>query len=129
MAAFGKKLRIVQRTGSLNPHVRYLFFWCPACDRAHMISIGTPPATWGFNNDPQAPTIKPSVKVDYPGSDAGQQRPSGHRAPPRCCHSVITAGQIRFEPDSTHALAGQTVPLPDFLIDHVIAGEDDPPHA
>lgn len=30
------------------------------------------------------------------------------------CHSFVTAGRIEFLPDCTHALAGQTVDLPEI---------------
>jgi len=57
----------------------------------------------------------PSVKITYNGVDAGQMRDAefgGGRAPHACCHYFIKAGQIEFQGDSTHALAGKTVPLP-----------------
>ena len=31
---------------------------------------------------------------------------------PYACHSFVTDGRIQFLTDSTHTLAGQTVPLP-----------------
>jgi len=88
-------------------------FWCPGCERAH--SIRTQGAgAWGFDGSFAVPTFSPSILVSYPGSDAGQMRESGHRAPPARCHSFVEAGMIRFLPDSTHALAGQTVALQPF---------------
>ena len=33
---------------------------------------------------------------------------------PFVCHSFVVNGQIQFLPDCTHALAGQTVPIPDW---------------
>ena len=32
------------------------------------------------------------------------------------CHTVITDGRIAFQPDCWHALAGQTVEMPDWDI-------------
>ncbi|MCZ4340562.1 hypothetical protein O4H52_03015 [Sphingomonadaceae bacterium G21617-S1] len=52
--------------------------------------------------------------VSYNGPDAGQIDEDGHRAPPAVCHSFVRNGQIEFLSDCTHALAGQTVPLPPF---------------
>jgi hypothetical protein len=39
--------------------------------------------------------------------------PSNITMAPRC-HSFVTDGKIEFLNDSTHKLAGQTVPLPDM---------------
>ncbi len=80
--------------------------------------------TWDGNED--APTISPSILVT-----------SGHHAPgwtgPNCwctynaahaddpsgfacerCHSFVREGNIQFLADSTHALSGQTVPVPEW---------------
>lgn len=87
-----------------------ILFWCPGCDGAHMIRVeGPAPGCWGYNGNPDAPTFKPSILVRYDGSDAGI-----NGAPPTVCHSYVTDGNIQFLSDCTHALAGQTVPLPPF---------------
>ena len=72
---------------------RWLFF-CPGCVCAHFVD-----ARWTVSGGEEEPTISPSVLV-YPS--LGQPR----------CHSFVVAGFIRFLGDSTHALAGKTVPLP-----------------
>lgn len=90
----------------------YLLFWCPGCDGAHGLRVSTDPAPgprWGFNGDYDRPTFTPSVLVRYDGADVGMPD-----APPAVCHSFVTDGQIQFLGDCTHALAGQTVPLPAF---------------
>lgn len=84
-----------------------VLFWCPGCDGAHAVNVG--PGGWGFNGNDERPTFTPSVLVRYDGADAGKDG-----APPAVCHSFVTNGQIQFLGDCTHALAGQTVPLPDF---------------
>jgi len=101
---------------------RYLSFWCPGCQEIHFVRIeGVNP--WSFDGNRRAPTISPSVKVE-----SGHYVP-GHRgdcwcnynarhpraSPFECkrCHSFVERGEIRFLSDCTHALAGQTVPLPD----------------
>lgn len=100
-----------------------LKFWCPACDESHVIRVvGGAPWTW--NGDFERPTIQPSVKATFykltPEGEAMIERrekiPAGTRYPgfEYCCHSVITDGQIAFCGDCTHALANQTVPLPDI---------------
>ena len=68
-------------------------FHCPGCGYAHQVD-----ATWTFNGDLTHPTIRPSILA------LGALR----------CHSFVTEGRIEFLPDSTHALAGQTVPLPSW---------------
>jgi len=86
----------------------HLMFWCPGCDGAHMVRVeGDQRPRWGYNGNPDAPTFTPSVLVTYNGSDAGVDD-----APPAVCHSYVTDGRIQFLGDCTHALAGQTVPLP-----------------
>lgn len=49
----------------------------------------------------------PSVLVTYNGPDAGRDG-----APPAICHSFVVDGQMQMLGDCTHALAGQTVPIP-----------------
>jgi hypothetical protein len=102
MAAISKKLRSLVDGG--------LMFWCPGCDGAHQVKVGEGQGPrWGYNENPEAPTFTPSVLVTYNGSDAGIDG-----APPAICHSFVTDGRIQFLTDCTHALAGQTVDIPDF---------------
>ena len=93
-------------------------FWCPGCDSAHSINVG--PAGWTCNDDAEHPTIQPSVLVhshptlvdeDLEG-DALTASENIRQTPQ--CHSFVTDGRIQFLDDSTHALAGQTVDLPDW---------------
>ena len=84
-------------------------FHCPGCDRAHECD-----ERWSFNGNEERPTFGPaggrgncSVLVTYPGDDADTED-----APPKCCHSHVTDGRIKYELDTTHALKGQTVDLP-----------------
>jgi hypothetical protein len=107
MGALSSRLRSVE--GGL------VSFWCPGCDCAHAVGVGEGDgARWGYNGNPDAPTFTPSVLVTYNGSDAGQDRGDGKSAPSAVCHSFVTDGRIQFLGDCTHALAGQTVDLPDF---------------
>lgn len=90
-----------------------LLFMCPGCGRTHPVRIvGHDP--WDWNRDALRPVFKPSVKTTYDGPDAGLDG-----APPAVCHLHVgcngaAPGQIAFLADSTHALAGQTVDLPDL---------------
>jgi hypothetical protein len=98
--------------GQISPKLRRTVqgyaHWCPACQGIHVIGD-----SWAFDGKIDNPTFSPSVKVTYPGPDAGQLR-DGHRAPAACCHYFLRAGWIEFCGDSTHGLAGQTIALPDL---------------
>lgn len=87
-------------------------FHCPGCKTAHVIAVDGSRG-WTWNGDGNAPTIAPSVLVR-----TGRQVDPSYQAepddPPERCHSFIRAGRIEFLGDSTHALAGQTVELPDW---------------
>lgn len=102
MSALSKKLRSIEGNG--------LMFWCPGCDGAHAVWTGEGPGPrWTWNGDADRPTFSPSVLVTYNGPDAGVGG-----APPAVCHFFVTDGRIAFCGDSTHALSGQTVDIPDF---------------
>ena len=87
----------------------YGVFYCPGCKRGHTVRI-VGGGAWSWNSDTSRPTLSPSVLVTYSGPDAGEVR-DGDRSPPAVCHSFVREGQIEFLSDSTHDLAGQTVPL------------------
>lgn len=122
--------------GLLSPILRNgtdgrLTWWCPGCDSAHQVRAAvrpgavatpdpadpdwTPPReyydardnAWTWNGSATKPTFLPSVLVTYNGADAGQPE-----APPAVCHSFVVDGSMQFLSDCTHALAGQTVPIP-----------------
>lgn len=100
MSALGTKLRVLEG-GAYS-------FWCPGCQRGHMVhvdSVNSVGAKWTFNGNGDAPTFSPSIHLQVEYGD-------GHRE--TRCHSFITDGMIQFLGDCTHALAGQTVPLPDW---------------
>jgi len=90
----------------------HLKLWCPGCGDLHMIttamSDGAP--TWTWDGNTKAPTINPSILVNQGRAHPGKE----------ICHSFVRDGQWQFLTDSTHQLAGQTVPMvpvPDWLID------------
>jgi hypothetical protein len=72
------------------------WFWCPGCDCAHAFTV--PP--WTFDGNMESPTFSPSLLCN-PNSEHGR------------CHLFVVDGQIKFCPDSRHALAGKTVELPE----------------
>jgi len=120
MCAPGKKLR-QQDGGGVS-------FRCPGCNDFHTVYVGEGPGPrWGFNGDVARPTFTPSVLVRT------GHHVTSHKHGDSCwctynaehpeetvsftcqvCHSFVTDGQIQFLSDCTHALAGQTVPLPDW---------------
>ncbi|SHE79852.1 hypothetical protein SAMN05444339_10294 [Loktanella atrilutea] len=112
MAALGSKLRTAEGG--------YLLFWCPGCDGAHMVGVGEGSGPrWGYNGNPVAPTFTPSVLVrgSMPITDeehAVIMAGGSVVTAPLVCHSFVAGGRIQFLGDCTHALAGQTVDLPDF---------------
>lgn len=86
----------IRSNAANNHHV----FYCPGCKGHHAISN-----IWQYNNDPDKPTISPSILVNgtikpYPGMIR--------------CHSFVTDGKIQYLSDCTHDMAGQTVDLPDW---------------
>ncbi len=99
-----------------------MHLWCPACNDLHPINVG--PGGWTWNGDTETPDVNPSIKVTgvqwEPGDPFHMARhssvPVGDQT---VCHSFLRSGEWQFLTDSTHDLAGQTVPavdLPDFLL-------------
>lgn len=106
-----------------------LLFCCPGCDMPHGPRIGPMEPNWEWNGDMNAPTFSPSIKVTYDHMSAeGRGRCAEFhlqhgRQPTRdevpydqhdICHSFVKDGVIEFLGDCTHALRGQTVPIPPF---------------
>lgn len=116
MSALGSKLRSVQDGG--------VMFWCPGCDSAHVVWVGEGRGPrWSFNGDGDRPTFTPSVlvrgetwtpPVNAENIDEWRRKPWPQTKVASVCHSFVTDGRIQFLGDSTHALAGKTVDLPDF---------------
>ena len=71
----------------------YTLFFCPGCEDAHAIRVGTGPGPrWAWNGNADAPTFTPSILVT-----ATVPPPREPDDPPdRVCHSFITDGRIRF---------------------------------
>ncbi len=78
---------------------RWLFH-CPACGFAH-----GPDDSWTFNGDVERPTFSPSLLVRCEYGEAREKR---------VCHSFVRDGRIEYLSDCTHAMAGQTVEIPDW---------------
>lgn len=122
MGQVGAKLRSYGTSGTS----RGFAHWCPACREVHVFiterNVPAPPM-WTFNGDTAAPTFSPSMKItgkeierDAEGKWTGEwvRDPSTGQARDFCCHYILTAGVLNYCGDSTHAMKGQSVPLPDL---------------
>jgi Family of unknown function (DUF6527) len=81
---------------------KWIVFHCPGCDCGHTVPV-TGPRGWKWNGSLENPTLAPSLLVNVGGGNP--------MAP--VCHSFVRDGRIQFLSDSTHALARQTVEIPD----------------
>lgn len=98
-----------------------LLWFCPGCQMAHMVRTGDGVGPrWVWNGSVEKPTLNPSVLVQATVPLTTQQLEAydqGNQLPepvPLVCHSFVSEGHIQFLADCTHALAGQTVPIPPF---------------
>ena len=73
------------------------WFWCPGCDELHAYT--TP--RWTRTGTDAKPTFAPSLLCTW-GADN-----------PARCHLFLREGVLEFLNDSTHALGGSKVPLPE----------------
>ncbi|HRZ02382.1 MAG TPA: DUF6527 family protein [Burkholderiaceae bacterium] len=109
-----------------------LAFRCPGCQEAHVVYVGGdgpgPRSRWEWDGNVERPTFSPSILVtgaDFTeagraayeawyaaGCPNGGVPAEGFERRDTRCHSFVRDGQIEFLGDCTHALAGQTVPLP-----------------
>lgn len=89
-----------------------LQFICPGCAEPHTIDE----TIWTFDGNLERPTLAPSVKVTGSRFIGGPESDPTDKAlwPAFVCHSFVRGGRIQFLADSTHALAGKTVDLPDI---------------
>ncbi len=80
---------------------------CPGCGYEHWIPVDRPGRNghrWTFDGDVEKPSFHPSINYSR-----GLQEGGTHR-----CHYWLKRGVIQFLPDSTHALAGRVVDLPNL---------------
>ena len=103
-----------------------VMFHCPGCNEDHAITVKVsdiPGPVWLFNGDAARPTFQPSILVTAPRWEPPvtaanwaewRRAPWEQKQVDHICHSFVTDGRIQFLGDCTHALAGQTVDLPDW---------------
>ena len=108
MGALSSKLRLAEGGR--------IMFRCPGCGDVHVITTGDGPGPrWGYNGNAERPTFTPSILVTWSEpSDVPEEFDDTSKDIKHICHSFVTDGRIQFLGDCTHALAGQTVPLPDW---------------
>jgi len=98
----GTKLRRVgDREGCPHGGIGH---WCPACQVMHVF------AAWKWDGNAIAPTFVGDRTVAW--GDQANARFKGFGG--GMCHYTLVAGMLEFFPDSTHALRGQRLPLPDL---------------
>lgn len=99
------KTRIIKVHGTGE---RYgIEFHCPGCGFSHAIPVMPYKGGWDFNEDLERPTVAPSILVHE------VRRKDETTFSPRC-HSFLRDGRLEFLGDCGHALAGQTVDLPEL---------------
>lgn len=76
-----------------------LSFFCPACDSPHTVNY-----SWGYNHDPDNPTLISSVLSNVGGKNITMP----------ICHSFVREGRIEYLHDCTHDRGGQTVELAEY---------------
>lgn len=83
--------------------------WLPVgqTESPHLAAMAS---RWGFNGDLDRPTLTPSVFCQW-DQWQGEDKPKKHHV----CHSFVSDGRIQFLDDCTHALAGQTIDLPEIV--------------
>jgi hypothetical protein len=96
-------MRIVNFFAGVTEGARQMAFFCPGCKMLHELRIdpSKPSQWWSFDGNYELPTIHPSINRQWPTD--------------QICHSWVRAGRIEFLADTTHALSGQTVDLPELV--------------
>lgn len=93
----------LERVRDVEDGNEYLYFYCPGCRGMHSFRVKGRHPAWSWNEDMERPTFRPSLLI---------RRADGQTE----CHLFVEDGQIRFLNDCGHALAGQTVPLPEMEV-------------
>jgi hypothetical protein len=97
---------------------RAVSFGCPGCGWCHFLPVdgdSTKRPVWGWNNEMDMPTLTPSILMRTQRRKKESSEPFDESQIEQVvCHSFVTNGRIQFLGDCTHALAGQTVDLPDI---------------
>lgn len=88
-----------------------VLFYCAGCESPHSVAVNGHRngngASWEWNGSITQPTFTPSLMVTWLGGKGEHSK--------FVCHSFVREGNIQFLQDCTHALAGQTLDLPDWF--------------
>jgi hypothetical protein len=107
-----KLRRVANESGT---EILYLF-WCPGCKETHPYTTATQTGgkpSWGFNGNMEKPSFTPSL-LCWPSRTELR------------CHLYVTDGRIQYLGDCHHALAGQTIDLPEIPAESGWADEPAP---
>jgi hypothetical protein len=110
--------RFLRRTGGADGYTAGGYaHWCPACEIMHHFAVDEPQrngARWTFDGNLESPTFTPSMNITTGRfADPTWKDPDGEDLS-SVCHYFLRAGRIEFLGDCTHALAGQTIDLPEL---------------
>lgn len=98
--------------GKLRRTKNGIAHWCPACEKVHVFTTdgkNTSGAGWAWNGSVDKPSFTPSMLIRWgKHCDPSWEEMGG------VCHYILTDGVINFCGDCTHAMVGQSVPLPDW---------------
>lgn len=96
----------------------YINYRCQGCEHLHSVCVQTGSAygagpVWGWNGSLELPTFTPSVLfwLDHNADEDEEERKYVDKAR---CHTFITNGRVQFLSDYGHALAGQTLDVPEY---------------
>lgn len=110
MGQISAKLRSVGRAEGYT--AGGIAHWCPGCNRMHAFAIdgsNRNGSQWTWDGNAEAPTCHPSMNITM-----ARHQDQDVTVPAARCHYFLRAGRIEFLGDCTHALAGQTIDLPDL---------------
>jgi hypothetical protein len=110
--------KVLRRTGAREGYSAGGWsHWCPGCKAMHHFAVDGPQrngARWTFDGNLDRPTFSPSMNIRTGRfADPIWRDPDGDDLS-SVCHYFLRGGMLQFLGDSTHALAGQTVPLPEL---------------
>lgn len=101
----------LQRCGNADGTYEGFMFWCPGCERPHVITTKSADRpTWSFDGNTESPTFGPSYLAWWT---------EGEENTPHRCHLFIRSGKIEYCGDSLHSLAGKIIDLPEIPEDKV----------
>lgn len=96
--------------GLLRGPIEEPAMWCPGCKGTHVLPWKR--GGWTFKGDTERPTFAPSFRITGVMDPDFQKCDASEKGKAFVCHFVLTDGILNFCADSTHELAGKSIPLP-----------------